>query len=420
MKSVALQRFARLIASAVLACGAVSLTPAIGQDSKTRLEVHEWGVWIVDPNLPNANARERYVSAMPGAVSSVRSREAPKGEARLSPVSVLTFYGAPVAEQELSLQIQSGQFLAHWPTGESKNRRLRWPQLILSTTEVDQTGLAFVPDDHWFQQIRKGDSLHVRNGARTERFIAYDPELKFAVPFKIEGGAEQYRITNTSNWPLQDLAISAPEPAGLRVGWIDRVPASTEVKAKSDEPKTPPAKEPNLSKDEPKPTSEATATVEVAMSPLLAEDSPELESATCAALAERLARAGLKQQESELILAQYAKMFFGSRELVVIFRLPPDAMDELVPIELFPEAQKIVRVGLVLVRNIDPRTKGEVQDLIARLGDPKYSEREAAEKRLIELGAVAVPALKDALKNSDLEIVFRAERILLSRNEKIE
>jgi hypothetical protein len=46
--------------------------------------------------------------------------------------------------------------------------------------------------------------------------------------------------------------------------------------------------------------------------------------------------------------------------------------------------------------------------------------REAAEKRLLELGRLAVPALKVALKSSDLEVAFRAERILLAQNEKLE
>ena len=49
-----------------------------------------------------------------------------------------------------------------------------------------------------------------------------------------------------------------------------------------------------------------------------------------------------------------------------------------------------------------------------RLGDDLPKTREEAESKLFELGPVAVPALEDALRNKDVEIVFRAERAALA------
>jgi hypothetical protein len=54
------------------------------------------------------------------------------------------------------------------------------------------------------------------------------------------------------------------------------------------------------------------------------------------------------------------------------------------------------------------------------LGADDYSQREKAEKRLAELGRLAVPALKTVLNNPDPEVAYRAERILLAQNEKID
>ena len=51
-----------------------------------------------------------------------------------------------------------------------------------------------------------------------------------------------------------------------------------------------------------------------------------------------------------------------------------------------------------------------------QLGDASPKVREAAEARLFELGPVAVPVLEDALIDKDVEIVFRAERLLLRLN----
>jgi hypothetical protein len=658
------------IAAVLFACGLWLQVPAPAQDGKKKLEIHEWSVWIADPNVENANARERYQSAMPTAVTTIRSREVPRGEDRLAPVSVITFYGDAIPDQEVTLQPSSGQFVAHWPAAELKNRRLRWPRLALSPMQDDKASPAFVPEDHWFQQARKLDSLYVTSGARSERFLTYDLELKFPIPFKIEGGPDRFRITNLGKTPLHDIILVSPSSEGRRVAWLDLLraapvsaaPAKTDT-PKTEEPKSKPdpvsaadAKEPEqdaapagaLAESEvlrfraderrivtndarevtilpnrghapenatpvadvappkiatatinghgrsvlrfsgkellqvpgsvpsvgslfvvfrpdpaggagqrlvgwedssvgqhgvglmtdgagavhailrrngangdvvvpaptPAPTmsefqvvciswgpsgvtvhrsgqaagankgidsvssdpaitalriggpgsgsysrfqgdlaelrvyatqvdDEARANIEADLtkrwctppseqlktiypvgefflSAPLKTDTPEFESATRKALAERLARAGLTAQESHLILSQYSKAFFESRELVVLFRLPPDAIDESVPLEIYPEPQKIVRVALALIRNIDPRSKDEVKALIARLGDKKYSDREAAEKRLIELGVIAVTALKEALKDKDPEVVFRAERILLGRGEKIE
>ena len=57
--------------------------------------------------------------------------------------------------------------------------------------------------------------------------------------------------------------------------------------------------------------------------------------------------------------------------------------------------------------------------LVKQLGDPSSKTRETAETRLFELGPVAVPALEDALTNKDVEIVFRAERLLLRLNRSV-
>ncbi|HJT34847.1 MAG TPA: hypothetical protein VJ783_22660 [Pirellulales bacterium] len=161
--------------------------------------------------------------------------------------------------------------------------------------------------------------------------------------------------------------------------------------------------------------------VDVEMSAPLAKDSDELKEAG-ESLAASLRQVGLTEKETELLLGRGLSNLFETKEMLVLFRLPPDAIEERLPLVAYPAPRKTVRTALVLVRNLDPKIKDEVQKLIADLGDEKYSVREAAEKRLLELGRLAVPALKEAAKpaNKDLEVVFRAERILLAQNEKLE
>jgi hypothetical protein len=69
------------------------------------------------------------------------------------------------------------------------------------------------------------------------------------------------------------------------------------------------------------------------------------------------------------------------------------------------------------MRNADPQLGSEVDRLVAQLGNAQYAQRQAAQKRLTELGALAFARLQKALEDSDAEIVIRAERILLQQNQ---
>jgi hypothetical protein len=165
------------------------------------------------------------------------------------------------------------------------------------------------------------------------------------------------------------------------------------------------------------PSQVQTPGVDVTLSEPIAADSPDAAAKTTGVLSERLAKAGLTPHEVELFVEHYGPLFFESEALVVACRLDPATIDELIPLSVFPAPAKTVRVAMVLVRNADPRLGDEVDKLIVQLGDPKFAVREAAQQRLMALGSLAFPALNKALNHADLEIVIRAERILLNQNQ---
>jgi hypothetical protein len=66
----------------------------------------------------------------------------------------------------------------------------------------------------------------------------------------------------------------------------------------------------------------------------------------------------------------------------------------------------------------DPATVKRARALIAQLGDDKFSIREKATTDLIALGAVALPLLKQAARDSDLEVARRAEQCLQQIGEQ--
>ena len=159
--------------------------------------------------------------------------------------------------------------------------------------------------------------------------------------------------------------------------------------------------------------------VEVEISAPLAEDSAELASVR-QSLADSLQKQGLSAAEVELFMDRAAPAIFKAKELIVVCRLSAEAIEERLPLATYPAARKTVRTALLVLRNVDPKLKDDVNRLLANLGAADYADREAAEKRLLELGRLAVPALKAALKSPDAEVQFRAERLLLTQNEKVD
>lgn len=152
--------------------------------------------------------------------------------------------------------------------------------------------------------------------------------------------------------------------------------------------------------------------------PLPATD-PSYRELTLDSLSRRLADRGMRLEVLDLLLDQYGSALFEPGELIVLSHLPRPTIEDAVLLDVFPTPRKLVRTALVVVHGIDPRLQDRARDLVRRLGDDAPDAREEAESQLFALGPVAVPALEDALRDKDLEVVFRAERLLLQLNRPV-
>lgn len=492
-------------------------------------ETYDVSLWLIDPSSPQANARNSHPSALPQGVQTSRKMQAEKARPP-GPVGLLNFYGQPAANLDVDLRIKSGSFLAHWPPGEGLPNRLRWSDAAspfdLVSNVRDPAELQQVEPDHWITTAREGQSLFVRHGARSERFLAYDAELLMGPPVKLEGGPDEYSIVNPTSMPVYDVVIVRPTPEGVRVAWIDTLPPSVAVVAKPAEKKpgsvstdpapkrggvelfdapaideaAPPAAAPpsaapadaplevkpaaadkseaektksakpaadpakdtgspaapakklfgglpakvdellkakppaaGKEKAEAKPQlfggmpakARATAApqapalkgVKVSLQPTLQRGTGELAAVTTQELVRRLESAGLKAELAQRFVKAYGPTIFAGEGLIVACRVSPPALDDVLQLSVFPAPKKTVRVPIVVLRHADPQMGDEVNRLIALLGDRSYSARQAAHKRLVELGPLAFNYLQKALTNDDQEIVIRAERILLQQDQ---
>jgi hypothetical protein len=146
---------------------------------------------------------------------------------------------------------------------------------------------------------------------------------------------------------------------------------------------------------------------------------PSYRELTRDAMVRRLEGQGLRKDVVQQILDAYGQALFEPGELIVLAHLSREAIDEAVVLDVFPPPKKIVRTALLVVHGVDPRLQDRARQLVKQLGDASYKTRETAESRLFALGPVAVPALEDALREKDVEIVFRAERLLLRLNRPV-
>lgn len=382
--------FRKFIVSSFVASCLLCAVLGVAAEDAAQYEVQHWSVWVADPTVEQLNATGSYASAMPVLVQSPRVQKFASEPDRPKPINLLAFYGKPAENIEVDLRLRSGSFLSYWPTAESSASRLRWLNQNLVERPPDGARTLTVSPDHWFNQARRGGALYLytTSDRRAERFLAYDAQLSTPVPIKLEGGPDEYKVTNLTPRPLHDVAISANTSAGTRVGWASAIQPGTARAARI-----------SLSK------------------PLPAGN--ELNELTIDELTDRLAAAGLKREQAQLIAATYRDSIFGSESLIALVRLEEAALDEQTPVVFYPLPVKSVRVGLVIVRHIDPQIERELAKLVAELANPNYEQREAAQRRLVELGALAYPSVRAALKHSDPEVVFRAETILLDQNQPV-
>ena len=83
-----------------------------------------------------------------------------------------------------------------------------------------------------------------------------------------------------------------------------------------------------------------------------------------AAWKDRLNAAGLQPTDVEVILNILGKYAVDPGRLTAVYRLSSSQMNDLMPMEIVPAPAKITRVGLVVLRNIDPAINDEIDQLV--------------------------------------------------------
>jgi hypothetical protein len=122
--------------------------------------------------------------------------------------------------------------------------------------------------------------------------------------------------------------------------------------------------------------------------------------------------AGIDPADAALMTRVIARYALDPHRMTAVYRMDSAELDRMLPIEIVPQPAKITRLALVIVINADSSAGTIVDDLIKQLGDDDWGKRDAAYNALASMGPAAQAKLNGAKNNSDLEISWRAERLL--------
>ena len=309
-----------------------------------------------------------------------------------SPVGIIRLIGPVDSKVDVNIQSKGGKFSARGRGRKNDRVRLLWRDLAVS--QKSDAMLSGVGPDHWFTSLRKSDSDYLtgdRSG--TEKFLLYDLQMPYPSPIKVKESADfSLEFGNISNAALHQLTFyQGGEHDSIRTLAVGDVVPSL------------PATRPTTS-----PSTQATTrpAVRLVIAPttqpadLLVAWKPVIDAA------------GVDASDADVIERVILKYAFDPQRLTAVYRMDDAELDRLLPLDIVPQPAKIKRFALVIVINADPSGGTEIDDLIKQLGDEDWSRRDAAYHTLAGMGPAATEKLTAASKNSDLEIAWRAERLL--------
>ncbi len=125
------------------------------------------------------------------------------------------------------------------------------------------------------------------------------------------------------------------------------------------------------------------------------------------ALAKQLIAAGLFADETQSLIDLWKKELFESPGLNLFYRLPPEEYDARLPLTIAPKPEATVRVGLVYHAHLEPDFAATILDLVKQLDSPRFAARDAALKKLQQIGPAALVQLLRIRERKDLSVEVR-------------
>jgi hypothetical protein len=234
-----------------------------------------------------------------------------------------------------------------------------------------------------------GGGAQIKRQYQCEKFLFYRGLGTFTLPLEIrsnDGPTKAglvLRLRNTHDQPLRGLFAVSVEKDHIQFAALPDLPG--------------------------KGTQELTAGSIFTESLPLSEGVPQVKSAVATALV----AAGLYPKEAQAMVNTWEKSYFRTEGLRMLYVLPRDTVDGVIPIQVRPTPDDLVRVMVGRVEVLTPATERRLEEAVTSLGAKDPARRKAAQAELTRLGRLQEPILHRIAALTALpEVRARAEKLI--------
>jgi hypothetical protein len=206
--------------------------------------------------------------------------------------------------------------------------------------------------------------------ADREKFIYYDGIFPHGKWMKIAVEKDRVTLTSQVKHPVFDITVVDRRNDRVRIGRVAKLDGGVTIK-------------------------------EV---PFTRIDSAKISTEGAETLVKQLIAFGLYEDEAKSLADLWKKEMFETPGLNLFYRLPQEEYDRRLPLTITPNAESTVRAGLVFHAHLEPDFADQIVELVKRLDSSKYAERDAATKKLLQIGPAALVQLERTRARKDLSI----------------
>ena len=400
------KRIATLVAVAVV-CSAAALT-----GSSDKLIVHEWGTFLSVQGSDGVTQGGMVDSEenLPGFVQDRTLIGRNRAALFLKMETPVTyFYVDKPRKVHVHVGMTNG-LLTHWfPTvagfGPALGAKqpgpdsyLDWGQVELIPDRVSQGGMPDSPAAS-LRQVVKGNTwkfaretdaafVKVTKGRDLEKFLFYRGVGSFELPLQVfatgdSSTSTHLTICNRGKQPLRGIFAIHVDKQTIRCGALpDLISGASQS---------------------------LNPSLDIGLAVELRAGVEEAKQHVAASLV----AAGLYSKEARAMVNTWEASYFRAEGLRLLYILPRATVDEVIPIQIQPAPQQLVRVMIGRVEVLTPTTERRIEQAVADLAANDPLVRKTAQAQLDRLGRLREPVLRRLTSLTTVpEIRSRAETLI--------
>jgi tetratricopeptide (TPR) repeat protein len=332
--------------------------PAASPDG---LVLHEWGTFSTFSGSNGTNLKfQPYDDDLPEFVHGYmprQSKQGPQGGTISLETPVLYFYSERPITASVQVDFPKGILTEWYPRATRTDHRLVWPEI--KVLPKDNTNLLEEKKKNRYYAARETDAAPLRvaiatekgRGMEQDKFLFYRGVGDFDLPLSVKAaGGGKFTVNWNGKAPEGDLVL-----VQVKAGKIRFQQFGLERKSGG-----------------------ATADVQV---PALNATTKELGDALVILLTAK----GLYEKEAKAMVKTWSSAWFVEEGTRVLYILPPDLTDELLPLKVEPKPTSLTRVLVGRHDVLTPEWEKQIDTWVAHLDGANHAPEAARRSAAVEM-----------------------------------